>query len=300
MRYEGDIYRPPGEWKSYLLQCTVGCSHNACTFCGMYKNKTYRVRPLHEILEDIEMARLHFTDMSSFPLGIPRVNRVFLCDGDAIAMDTDDLLVILDALHKAFPRLERVTTYAGPRSTLRKTPAELKALCDAGLTRAYLGMETGWGDLLKKVGKGVSAEEMLEAGLRLREAGMELWDIVLLGLAGSGEASRIHIEKSIEMINAMQPRHLSAMTYMPVEGTPMYNDVLAGRFTCLTAAEALLETKWLIEGLKVEPLHITANHPSNYLPIKGGLPEDKERLLAMINGALDGEISIRSGRPRVL
>ena len=300
MRYEGDIYRPPGEWKSYLLQCTVGCSHNACTFCGMYKNKRYHVRPLHEILEDIEMARLHFTDMSSFPLGIPRVNRVFLCDGDAIAMDTDDLLVILDALHKAFPRLERVTTYAGPRSTLRKTPAELKALCDAGLTRAYLGMETGWDDLLKKVGKGVSAGEMLEAGLRLRQAGMELWDIVLLGLAGPGEASRTHIEKSIEMINAMQPRHLSAMTYMPVEGTPMYHDVMAGRFTCLTAAEALLETKWLIEGLKVNPLHITANHPSNYLPIKGGLPEDKERLLTMIDGALDGEISIRSARPRVL
>ncbi len=300
MRYEGDIYRPPGEWKSYLLQCTVGCSHNGCTFCGMYKNKRYHVRPLHEILEDIEMARVHFTDMSTFPLGVPMVNRVFLCDGDAIAMDTDDLLVILEALHRAFPRLERVTTYAGPRSTLRKSPAELKALCDAGLTRAYLGMETGWGELLKKVGKGVTAEEMLEAGLRLKESGMELWDIILLGLAGPGENSRIHMEKSVEMINQMQPRHLSAMTYMPVEGTPMYNDVMAGRFTCLTAEEALLETKWLIEGLRVEPLHITANHPSNYLPIKGGLPEDRERLLAMIDGALGGEVSIRRGRPRVL
>ena len=299
MRYIGDIYRPPGEWKSYLLQCTIGCSHNACTFCGMYKNKHYAVRPLDDILEDIEMAKEHFMDMGAFPIGVPRVNRVFLCDGDAIAMDTEDLLTILHKLKEAFPLLERVTTYAGPRSTLRKTPEELKALCDAGLTRAYLGMETGWDALLRKVGKGVSADQMLEAGLRLREAGMELWDIILLGLAGP-EGSRTHIEESVKMINAMNPRHLSAMTYMPVEGTPMYEDVRAGRFTCVTPEQALLETKWLIEGLTVEPLHITANHPSNYLPIKGGLPEDKERLLDLINGALEGKNAIRSGRPRVL
>ena len=300
MRYEGDIYRPPGEWRSYLLQCTVGCSHNGCTFCGMYKDKRYHVRPLAHILEDIDMAREHFTDFSSFPLGIPNVTRVFLCDGDAIAMDTGDLLTILDKLYKTFPKLERVTTYAGPRSTLRKSPEELKALRQAGLKRAYLGMETGWDELLHKVGKGVSADQMLEAGLRLQDAGIELWDIILLGLAGAGEPSRIHIEKSVEMINAMKPRHLSAMTYMPVEGTPMYRDVVEGRFTCLSACEALMETKWLIEGLKVDPLHITANHPSNYLPIKGGLPEDRGRLLAMIDSALDGGTAIRSSRPRIL
>ena len=299
MRYVGDIYRPPGEWKSYLLQCTVGCSHNACTFCGMYKNKRYYVRPLEEILEDIELAKKHFADLSSFPLGIPRVNRVFLCDGDAIAMDTEDLLVILAKLKEAFPLLERVTTYAGPRSTLRKTPEELKALYEAGLTRAYLGMETGWDELLKKVCKGVSADQMLEAGLRLKEAGMEVWDIILLGLAGP-EGSRKHIEESVKMINAMKPRHLSAMTYMPVEGTPMYEDVRTGRFTCITPEQALLETKWLVEGLEVDPLHITANHPSNYLPIKGGLPEDKEQILKLINSALEGETAIRTGRPRVL
>lgn len=299
MRYIGDIYRPPGEWKSYLLQCTVGCSHNACTFCGMYKNKRYFVRPLDDILEDIELAKAHFTDFSSFPLGVPRVNRVFLCDGDAIAMDTKDLLIVLSKLKEAFPLLERVTTYAGPGSTLRKTPEELKALRETGLTRAYLGMETGWDQLLKKVGKGVSAEQMLEAGLRLKEAGMEVWDIILLGLAGQ-EDSRTHIEESVKMINAMKPRHLSAMTYVPVEGTPMYEDVCAGRFTCITPQQALLETRWLVEGLRVDPLHITANHPSNYLPIKGGLPEDRERILTSINAALEGDAAIRTERPRVL
>lgn len=299
MRYIGDIYRPPGEWKSYLLQCTVGCSHNACTFCGMYKNKRFFVRPLDDILEDIDLAREHFTDMSSFPLGIPSVTRVFLCDGDAIAMDTDDLLTVLKKLYDTFPRLERVTTYAGPRSTLKKTPAELKALREAGLTRAYLGMESGWDELLRKVGKGVSAQQMLEAGLALKEAGMELWDIILLGLAGP-EGSQRHIEESVHMINAMKPRHLSAMTYVPVEGTPMYDDVVSGKFTCITPKQALLETRQLIAGLNVDPLHITANHPSNYLPIKGGLPEDRERLLELIDQALSGEVGLRSGRPRIL
>ena len=299
MRYEGSIYRPPGEHGSYLLQVTVGCSHNGCTFCGMYKKKRYYVRPLKDILEDIDMAREHFTDFSSFPLGVPNVTRVFLCDGDAIAMDTEDLLTILRRLREAFPRLERVTTYAGPRSTLRKTPEELKALCEAGLTRAYLGVESGWDALLKKVHKGVDADQMLEAGLALREAGMDLWAIILLGLAGQ-EGSQTHIEETIRMMNAMKPRHLSAMTYTPVEGTPMYEEVRSGAFQCITPRQALLETRSLIEGLTVEPLHITANHPSNYLPIKGGLPEDRARLLQLIDRALDGEIGIRTDRPRVL
>ncbi len=299
MRYIGDIYRPPGEWKSYLLQCTVGCSQNSCTFCGMYKNKRYYVRPMEDILEDIEMAKKHYADLSINSPGVPDVTRVFLCDGDAISMDTTDLLIILEKLREAFPKLERVTTYAGPRSTLAKTPEELKVLYQAGLTRAYLGMETGWDALLKKVGKGVSAHEMLEAGVRLRESGIEVWDIILLGLAGP-EGSRTHIEESIKMVNAMRPRHLSALTYTPVEGTPMYEDIRAGRFTCLTPQQALLETKWLIEGLDVNPLHITANHASNYLPIKGGLPEDKAQLLNLINSALNGETAIRTMRPRGL
>ena len=128
MRYEGDIYRPPGEWRSYLLQCTVGCSYNGCTYGGMYKDKRYHVRPLADILEDIDMARKAYTDFSSFPLGIPNVSRVFLCDGDAIAMDTGDFVTILNKLYQTFPKLERVTTYAGPLSTLRKTPEELAAL----------------------------------------------------------------------------------------------------------------------------------------------------------------------------
>lgn len=290
MRYEGTIFRPPGEWKSYLLQCTIGCSHNACTFCGMYKDKRFRIRPMAEILEDIALAKRQYGDLE----------RVFLCDGDAISMDTDDLLTILAALYDAFPSLKKVTTYAGPKSTLQKSADDLKSLRQAGLTRAYLGVESGWDALLRKVGKGVGTSEMLAAGNALREAGFDLWAIILLGLAGSGDPSQLHIQETVKLLNAMRPRHLSAMTYTPVEGTKMEQDVREGRFICLTPEEALCEMRILIDGLEVDPLHITANHPSNYLPIKGSLPADKMQLLAMLDGALTGDIGYRTQRSRYL
>lgn len=142
MRYEGQIYRPPGEWRSYLLQCTVGCSHNKCTFCGMYKTKKFHVRPMKEIIEDIAMAREYY--------GPNNVDKVFLCDGDAIVMRQAHLLQILEALYAAFPRLRQVTVYAGTRSTMTKSQEQLIELRQAGLTRAYLGVESGWDDLLKR------------------------------------------------------------------------------------------------------------------------------------------------------
>ncbi len=288
MRYEGNIYRPPGEWRSYLLQTTVGCSHNACTFCAMYKDKRYYVRPMKEILEDIEMAKAYYGD----------VERVFLCDGDAIAMETDDLLKILKALSDAFPNLQRVTTYAGPASTLSKSPEELRALREAGLSRASLGVETGCDELLRAVNKGATAAEMLEAGIRLREAGLDLWVMILIGLAGPGEPSRRHILDTAEMINKMKPRHLSALTLNVEPGTKLYRDVQAGKFKLLTAMESLEEIRLLVEHLDVDPLHFTSNHASNYLQLKGGLPEDKAKFLDLIDKAMSGEVKIRSEASR--
>ena len=283
MRYEGDIYRPPGEWKSYLLQTTIGCSNNTCTFCGMYLDKKFHIRPIADILEDIRMAKAYYGD----------VERVFLCDGDAIIMRTQELLTILEALHRAFPSLQRVTTYAGPRSTLAKTPEELRTLREAGLTRAYLGVETGCDALLKQVKKGVDAAQMLEAGVRLREAGMDLWVMVILGLAGTGEPSRRHMLDTAAMMNEMKPRHLSALTLTLGPGTELYQDYRAGRFHPITPRESLLEAKLLLENLTVDPLHFTCNHASNYLPLKGGLPEDRDRFLAMLDRALAGEQELR-------
>ena len=283
MRYEGDIYRPPGEWKSYLLQTTMGCSNNTCTFCGMYLDKKFHIRPMADILEDIRMAKAYYGD----------VERVFLCDGDAIIMRTQELLTILEALYRTFPSLQRVTTYAGPRSTLAKTPEELRTLREAGLTRAYLGVETGCDALLKQVKKGVDAAQMLEAGVRLREAGMDLWVMVILGLAGTGEPSRRHMLDTAAMMNEMKPRHLSALTLTLDPGTELYRDYRAGRFHPITPRESLLEARLLLENLTVDPLHFTCNHASNYLPLKGGLPEDQDRFLAMLDRALAGEQELR-------
>lgn len=284
MRYEGDIYRPPGEWKSYLLQCTVGCSNNTCTYCGMYKDKNFYIRPMKEILEDIQMAKVYYGGAKK---------RVFLCDGDAIVMKQADLISILDHLYAAFPQLEKVSTYAGPRSTLTKSTAELKELCQHGLKRAYLGVETGSDAVLRAVHKGVTAEEMLEAGNRLREAGIDLWIMVLIGLAGRGEASREHILATADMINKMKPRHVSAMTLQLVPGTPMYDDWKAGRFEPLSAAEMLEETKLLLENIHYGPIHFTSDHASNYLPLKGTLPDDTARMTAAIDSALAGDTPMR-------
>lgn len=288
MRYEGDIYRPPGEWKSYLLQTTVGCSHNTCTYCAMYREKKFHVRPMEDILEDIRMAKAYYGD----------VKRVFLCDGDAIAMRTEQLVAILDALYAAFPSLEKVTTYAGPVSTLAKTPGELRLLREHGLARAYLGVETGSDEVLRKVKKGVGAAEMLEAGVRLREAGMDLWVMVLLGLAGRGEAGVRHILDTAAMVNEMRPRHLSALTLTLYPGTELYRDYRAGRFDPVTPVDALREVRLLIDKLDVNPLHFTCDHASNYVPLKGSLPQDREKFLSRLDMALESGAGMRTERTR--
>lgn len=287
MRYEGTIYRPPGEWKSYLLQCTVGCSHNACTFCGMYKDKKYHVRPLGDVLEDIEIAKYEYAAAET----------IFLCDGDAIDLPMDYILTVLEKLKASFPRLRRITTYAGPRSTMRKTPAELKQIREAGLDRAYLGVETGDGDLLLKCGKGVNAEQMLEAGLALKEAGFDLWDIILIGLAGAGEeAYTRNATMTADIINKMAPEHLSAMTYMPVPGTKMYEDIKSGKFVVQSALESLRETRLLIEGIKLNGLHFTSNHASNYVPVKGTLSEDSPKLLSLLDEIIETQDTTKMRR----
>ncbi len=288
-RYEGDIFRPPGEWRSHLLQCTIGCSNNSCTFCGMYKEKCFRIRPLDQILQDIDMAEFYYR--SAAPT---RIRRVFLCDGDAIIMKQQDLLTILETLYRKFPYLERVNTYAGPRSTMSKTPEQLRELREAGLYRAYLGVETGSDALLKKVKKGVTAEEMLRAGLRLKEAGIDLWAIIIMGLAGPGKPSEEHALATAELINRMGPQHCSAMTYMCAPGTPMGEDVLAGRFQMLTQRQVLEETRLFIGNITTGPLHFTSDHASNYLPLKGTLPEEGAELTALIDGAIGGSVRTRS------
>lgn len=289
IEYDEPVYRPPGEWRSFLVQATIGCSHNGCTFCGMYKGKKFRVRPLDDILWDIRETAAFYNQFE----------KVFICDGDAIAMDTEDLLTIIREIKRDFPKCRLISTYAGPRSTLRKTPEELKALREAGLGRAYLGVETGMDSLLKSTNKGVDRAQMLEAGLRLREAGIDLWSIILIGLGGK-PLSMENARETAGIINEMQPNHLSAMNYTPVRGTKLGDQALRGEFQVLDARESLLETAELIRNLRVEGMHFTSDHASNYLPLKGTLSEDRDKLLALIQGAVEGTVSIRSEGSRGL
>lgn len=276
MRYEGNIFRPFSEANSYLLQCTIGCSHNQCTFCGMYKDKKYRERSLKEIMEDIAMAKDSYGDLE----------KVFLCDGDAIILETDILLAILKKLYETFPSLRHVGSYVGPQSTLSKSMDELRALRAAGLTKAYIGVETGEDELLKKVKKGVGYDQMLQAGQNLIEAGINLSAMVLLGLAGKGEASRRHALATAKICDQMKPQYLAALTVTPVPGTVLYNQVQRGEFDLLDPFETLEEMKLIFENITADNIKFVGTHASNYLPVTGTLQRDKQKMIKMVEDVL--------------
>ncbi len=277
MRYEGNIFRPFSEANSYLLQCTIGCSHNRCTFCGMYKDKKFRVRGLDEIKEDIRMAGEHYGDME----------KVFLCDGDAIDIDTETLLEIMSELKRVFPSLRHVGTYVGPASTLRKSMNDLIALRAAGLTKAYLGVETGDESLLLEIRKGASYGEMLQAGKNILAAGINLSSMVLLGLAGSGPRSTKHALATAKITNEMKPQYLAALTVTPVPGTALYRRVQSGEFQLPDPFETLEELKILIEQITLDDLKFVGIHASNYLPINGTLQRDRDSMLQLLSSVLE-------------
>ncbi|MGR6836094.1 radical SAM protein [Syntrophomonas erecta] len=276
MRYEGNIFRPPSEARSYILQCTIGCTHNRCTFCAMYKDKKFSIRPLEDIKTDIAMARRYYGD----------VEKVFLADGDAIAMETDDLLEIIKELYKAFPSLNHVGIYASPDVVLKKEMSELTALKEAGLTIAYLGVETGDPELLKDIRKGVTYDQMVEAGRRLRQAGILLSVTILLGLAGRTPRAREHAVNTAKICNDINPDYIGALTLMLVPKTELYRRAQRGEFVLPEPFEILEELRIIIENLNVQETEFRSNHASNYLPIKGRLPDDKEKMVATINSII--------------
>lgn len=273
MRYEGNIFRPPSEARSYILQCTVGCTHNRCTFCGMYKDKKYRVKPLEEIKTDIRMAGNYYGDLE----------KVFLADGDALAMDTADLLEILADLRKTFSGLRHIGIYASPDSILKKEISELTALKSAGLTIAYLGVETGDPELLREIRKGVTYEEMVEAGKKIRQAGILLSVTVLLGLAGRTPRAVDHAVNTARICNEINPDYIGALTLMLVPRTELYRKMERKEFELPEPFEILDEMRIMIQHMEVQGTEFRSNHASNYLPIKGRLPDDKEKMLKLIN-----------------
>ncbi|QGT99232.1 hypothetical protein SYNTR_0639 [Candidatus Syntrophocurvum alkaliphilum] len=277
MRYEGNMYRPPSEARSYILQATVGCTHNRCTFCGMYKDKKFKIKSMEEIKDDIRMAGEYYGD----------IEKVFIADGDAIIIDTPDLIEIIELLYKNFPSLRHVGIYASPDAVLKKETSELSALKKAGLTIAYLGIETGDEELLKEIKKGVTYDEMAEAGKRLRKAGIELSVTILLGLAGRTPKAIDHAKATAKICNEINPDYIGALTIMLVPGTKMYQQMEKGEFELPGAFEILDEMRIIIENLDLKGTEFRSNHASNYLPIKGRFPEDKNEILRLIDDIID-------------
>nr|WP_279342981.1 radical SAM protein [Geothrix paludis] len=261
----------------------MGCSWNACTYCAMYQGKRYRERPLEDVLADIAEAGTRFAE---------DVRHVFVADGDPLGMAVDRWEPILRALADSFPRLRRVSTYATARNLLGKTPGGLKRLRELGLSLLYLGPESGDDETLHRIAKGATAEEHVEAAHRAREAGMDQSLIFLLG-AGGRERSEAHARASGRLATAMDPRFLSTLTLTVVPHTPLAALEDQGRFELPDQRGLLMELRWFLEEARPGNAIFRSNHASNYLPIGGRLPRDREAMLAAIDAALEGKVPLR-------
>lgn len=283
MRYEGKIYRPPSEADAWILQATVGCSHNLCTYCDMYRDKSFRTRPLSDLLAEVELARE--------ALG-PGVEKVFVADGDALVMPLETWLPLLEAIRAAFPRLRRVSCYATAMNALEKTPAELSALADAGLALLYMGPESGDPATMKRIVKGSGFDEHVEAAQRAHAAGLKLSAIFLLGAGGVARSAE-HAEASARLATAMDPEFLAALTLTVVPETPLARLEAKGGFELPDVAGLLGELRTFVAGCEPSDALFRTNHASNYLPLGGRLPRDRERIVAVLDAALEGEVPLR-------
>jgi radical SAM superfamily enzyme YgiQ (UPF0313 family) len=289
MRYEGRIYRPPSEADAYILQATIGCSWNHCTYCDMYRDKEFRVRELSETLEDLEAAAETAGD---------RIEKLFVADGDALIMDLDHWTPILERARETLPRLRRVSCYAMARNVAAKSDAELEELAALGLTRLYIGPESGDDVTLKRIAKGDTFEGHAEAARRAKAAGMELSVIALLGI-GQDRAEE-HAKKTAELVTAMDPEFFAALTVTVVPGTPLAKLRQKGKFEVPPVPELLMELRTMVDEARPTDCLFRTNHASNYLPLAGRLPKDRERIVAVIDEAVDGRIPLRPERYRGL
>lgn len=278
LNYDYPLYRPPSEGLNLIIQVTLGCSHNKCTFCNMYKSKKFTIKSLEEIKQEIDM----FSRMYGHIEGI----RIFLADGDALIIPMEKLRQIMLYLREKFPKFDRISMYASPKSIRLKTPEELKELNSLGLKLIYLGVESGSDKILAHIKKGVTKDEMLEAGLKARAAGIQISVTVITGVAQK-DGSEEHALETADIISKMNPDFFSILTLRIYEGTEFYDEYVSGNFKRLSDADILREVKMIIANINVkEPCVFRSNHASNYLPLGGTLPYDKERICAVIDTVL--------------
>lgn len=276
MRYEGRVFRPPSEAYSLIVQVTVGCSHNKCTFCDMYKEKRFHLRKLEDVLEDFDIARRQYR----------YIERVFLADGDALIRKTEDLAVILKHIRKIIPECRRVTSYGSPKSILTKSPEDLALLHSLGLEMIYLGLESGNEQVLKHINKGVTVEDIVRAGQMVKDAGMKLSVTAISGLGGT-EMWKEHAIDTAKAFSRMKPDYIGLLTLMFEGDVPLRRECEEGKFHLLTAPQVAKETLLMLEHIDSEGSVFRSNHASNYLTLKGTLNRDREAMCEQIRTALE-------------
>ena len=273
MRYEGMVYRPPSEARSLILQVTIGCAHNHCTFCTMYKDKKFRVRNRKEVFEDLDHDSKRY---GKYPI------RVFLADGDALVLPTEDLLEIIAYIYKRFPYTERITSYATAKDILRKSDEELKALRKAGLEMVYVGAESGDEEILRRIGKAVTCDELIAASGKLKKSGIDMSLTLISGLGGK-ERKKEHALASAKLVSAMKPEYLGFLTLMLEEGAPILGEIRSGKMQLLGPDEVLEEMRLFLQNVDSEGTVFRANHASNYITLKGNLNRDIPNMLAYLD-----------------
>lgn len=289
MRYEGAVYRPPSEAYSLIIQTTIGCSHNKCTFCSMYKDKKFKIRSVEHIIEDLKEGRKRYA----------RVEKLFLADGDALIMRTDDLITVLKVIKELFPECKRVGVYGSPKSILEKSHEELKELREYGLGIIYLGIESGSDKVLKAINKGVVAKDIVEAGIKVKELKILLSVTLISGLGGKENSSE-HAIESAKVISTINPDYLGVLTLMVENGTELERKVSSGEFSLLTPREVMEEMKLLIESIQAQGTVFRSNHASNYISLGGVLMEDKNKILKEIDYILENDRAYKDERYRGL
>ena len=290
MRYEGDIYRPPSEAYSLLVQVTIGCTHNKCTFCKMFKDKKFRIRKLDKVLEDLAWARKRYR----------RVERIFLCDGDALALSNNRLMPILEYISENFPECERVTIYGRATDVLKKTDEEMRQLYEAGMTMVYIGAESGSDKVLKDICKGETRQELIDSVKKIEACGMQASVTFISGLAGKA-GWEDHAIQTGTMISEMEPSYVGLLTLMVEPTVPMYKDIESGKLQLLSAEEVMAETLLMLKHTNVsKKCVLRSNHASNYVSLRGDLPNDKEKMMALLRKAMENHDMFKDERFRAL
>lgn len=277
MEYDFPLFRPPSEARSLIFQVTLGCSWNRCLFCTSYRTKEFLVRPFEEVERDVvEMSRRS-----------PDARKIFLADGDPMAAPADYLMKVLDLMNRRFPSLERISSYAGPTNLMAKTPEELRMFKERKLDLLYLGIETGNDELLKRVGKGATAGQIVEGGRKALRAGLRMSTFIILGLGGV-DGSHEHAKDSARVVNCIGPQFLATLTLMVGPDPRAYEEkVMGGGFKLIDRKQSLQELRWFVEDLELADCRFGTEHASNYLPITGmRLPGDKDEILRLIDKAL--------------